>query len=455
MTAATFREHYAGLGYNCSTMLTRLTVMFVIFSSAAFGQNWNPKLAADYLDSRQEKWFAGPTAGSADGPCVSCHTGLTYLLAPLALRRALSETQPTKYETALIDRLRSKVGNKPAAALRDVEVIFAALFLANQDRGKATLGAEAQLAFEQLWSLQSTEGKSKGGWRWYSADLDPWETPDSTYFGSALAALAIGTAPVEYQNRSDIRDRINILRDYFEMAYEGQPLHNRLALLWASSRLPVILSTSKREALIKEIFEAQESDGGWALKSLGPWRPHKEAPVDAGSNNFATGFVVYALRQVRVPSSDPRMRRALLWLGSRQDSASGSWRAVSMNKVRLPESMEASFMQDAATAFATLALLAESQAQTAGQAAPDQPAVTVHGKTYTPRSILARNMGTNEDQTTAFPPHKIIGNIYYVGTRTLSSFLIVIPQGKIMIDSKYVRTVHKIAMCLDIMVITF
>ena len=50
-----------------------------------------------------------------------------------------------------------------------------------------------------------------------------------------------------------------------------------------------------------------------------------------------------------------------------------------------------------------------------GQPPPDHPAVTVKGQTYTPRSILARNMGTAEDQTTQFPPHKIIGNIYYVG----------------------------------------
>src|SRR5690348_15637867 len=68
-------------------------------------------------------------------------------------------------------------------------------------------------------------------------------------------------------------------------------------------------------------------------------------------------------------------------------------------------------------------------------AAPDHPAVTVQGQTYTPRSVLARNMGTPEDQTTAFPPHKIIDNLYYVGTRTLSSFLVVTPQGNILIDS--------------------
>src|SRR6266496_2773302 len=74
-----------------------------------------------------------------------------------------------------------------------------------------------------------------------------------------------------------------------------------------------------------------------------------------------------------------------------------------------------------------------------GQAPADRPAVTVRGQTYTPASILARNMGSAEDQETAFPPHKIIGNIYYVGTRTLSSFLIATPAGHILVDTTYER----------------
>jgi metallo-beta-lactamase class B len=53
-------------------------------------------------------------------------------------------------------------------------------------------------------------------------------------------------------------------------------------------------------------------------------------------------------------------------------------------------------------------------------------------------------MGTEEDQTKQFPPHKIVGNIYYVGTRTLSSFLIVTPAGNILIDSTYERNVPTI-----------
>jgi metallo-beta-lactamase class B len=94
---------------------------------------------------------------------------------------------------------------------------------------------------------------------------------------------------------------------------------------------------------------------------------------------------------------------------------------------------------------ATILLAASANRTLAqGQPAPDHPAVTVRGQTYTPRSILARNMGTEEDQTAQFPPHKIIGNVYYVGTKTLSAFLVVTPQGNILIDSTYERNVPTI-----------
>jgi metallo-beta-lactamase class B len=77
---------------------------------------------------------------------------------------------------------------------------------------------------------------------------------------------------------------------------------------------------------------------------------------------------------------------------------------------------------------------------------PDHPSVTVHGHTYNPRSILDRNQGKGTDgpggdMVTQFPPYKIVGNVYYVGTRTLSSFLIVTPAGNILMNSMYERTV--------------
>jgi len=40
-----------------------------------------------------------------------------------------------------------------------------------------------------------------------------------------------------------------------------------------------------------------------------------------------------------------------------------------------------------------------------------------------------------------FPPHRVIGNIYYVGSTNLASFLITTPRGHILINSCYERTV--------------
>jgi metallo-beta-lactamase class B len=60
-------------------------------------------------------------------------------------------------------------------------------------------------------------------------------------------------------------------------------------------------------------------------------------------------------------------------------------------------------------------------------------------RVWTPQELFARNIGTREQQDKQFPPHKVIGNIYYVGTEKLASFLIATPQGLILINSDYER----------------
>jgi len=42
---------------------------------------------------------------------------------------------------------------------------------------------------------------------------------------------------------------------------------------------------------------------------------------------------------------------------------------------------------------------------------------------------------TNSDWGQPFPPHRVIGNVYYVGTKGLASYLITTPQGSILINS--------------------
>ena len=157
-----------------------ILVTLLIATTSTLSADWSPEAAARYLDGRQKEWFSWKPAMSADGPCVSCHTGMTYLLARPALRRRLKERQPTMYEVGLLDRLRTKVGEKPAGALQGVETIFSAMFLSREDtlfssRANAvkTMSTHSQKAFDQLWALQNSEGPSKGGWRWYAASLDP------------------------------------------------------------------------------------------------------------------------------------------------------------------------------------------------------------------------------------------------------------------------------------------
>ena len=45
------------------------------------------------------------------------------------------------------------------------------------------------------------------------------------------------------------------------------------------------------------------------------------------------------------------------------------------------------------------------------------------------------------DWNAPFPPHKVIGNVYFVGSAELASFLITTPQGDILINSDFEATV--------------
>jgi metallo-beta-lactamase class B len=97
--------------------------------------------------------------------------------------------------------------------------------------------------------------------------------------------------------------------------------------------------------------------------------------------------------------------------------------------------------------LSVLCLCALAGAAPAGQTRATQnpgPTVSVRGHTFTQLSLFQRNVGGPNDMTTPFPPHKVIGNIYYVGTKSLAAFLITTPQGHILVNSTYERNVPAI-----------
>ena len=74
-------------------------------------------------------------------------------------------------------------------------------------------------------------------------------------------------------------------------------------------------------------------------------------------------------------------------------------------------------------------------------AAPADIAVTMNGRTWTQQSLFQRNIGGRDDMTTPFPAHHVIGNIYYVGTQSLTSYLITTPQGHILVNTTFERNI--------------
>jgi squalene-hopene/tetraprenyl-beta-curcumene cyclase len=329
--------------------MKRSLTLLCFLIAPAFAGDWNPRLAADYLDSRQKDWFAWPRANQNAHPCISCHTNLTYLMARPALRKALGEKEPTQYETGFRDMLRSRLSGDdpkqlyPSAsgdiALQEVnvEAIFAALFLPDSPQ-----------AFARLWKLQS----ANGSWPWNMANLDPWEMPESEYQGATYAAIA-----ATREKGSAFGANVAALKKYVRGELAQQPLHNRLMALWAGSVMKDLLPKADSMKIVSDAYRVQEPDGGWTMASLGPFKEHPTAPVSEGSNAYATALTAYVLGRAGESRSDARLEKALAWLRSHQNPQTGAWEAPSMNKKYEPGSMQIRFMQDAATGFAVMALL--------------------------------------------------------------------------------------------------
>ena len=74
-----------------------------------------------------------------------------------------------------------------------------------------------------------------------------------------------------------------------------------------------------------------------------------------------------------------------------------------------------------------LALAFTSTAHAQAAVPPSTPKATV--------SAAATTVPANADWTEPFPPFRIAGNLYYVGSKGLANYLIVTPQGNILINS--------------------
>lgn len=370
----------------------RLLTLALPLLLAACGAHhqWNRSAAAGYLDRRAQRWLQWAPAAREHGTvCLSCHTAMPYLLVRDRLVAGPEAAEPAPERQLLASVLaRVQWGNaippyypRMADGSRGTEAVLNALVLADRDARLGQFSAPTQSALAHMWSLQRTTGPQAGSWAWLAFPDEPWEAPDSVYYGATLAALAVSRTPLAYQQRADVQAALGHLRDYLLEQAPRQPPLRRVELLWVSGSLPGLLPTEQRDAIVAQLSSDQRADGGWNLASLMPdlhRRDHTAEP--AGSDGFATGLAALALQSAGVSSTDPRLQRGLAWLNTHQNRWTGGWSAASLNHRYglIRGGNPRHFMDDAASAFAVMALTQAGANGTAAQTAiasmrPERP----------------------------------------------------------------------------------
>src|SRR3984885_14637383 len=269
-----------------TTIAALAAIALALFPAASQAANndpgsWDSKAAAAYLDQRADWWMSWPqSVRDHDTFCISCHTAVPYALGRPALRAALGEQSPSATERKLLDnvargvRLGNQVepfysdekrGAPKTAESRGTEAVLNALILASYDGHAGKLSDDARMALDNMWALQLKTGEAKGAWTWLNFHNQPWEADDSQFWGATLAALAVGSAPKDYQ--ATVQDNVNILSEYLQREQSSQSLLNRTVLLWASTKIPGLLKPEQKKSIVDELLSKQQSDGGWSASS--------------------------------------------------------------------------------------------------------------------------------------------------------------------------------------------
>jgi len=331
---------------------------------------WDRQAAERYLDSREVWWQAWDRTQKDHGTyCISCHTQATYGLARPVLRQELGEPAPAGAERAMLESIEKRVriwkevepfyldakyGAGKEIESRNAESVMNALILSSYDEHLGHMSETTRTAFDNAWALQSKDGPTTGAWVWQNFHYTPWESPESEYHGAALMAVAVGTAPDSYRDDPKIAANLTALREYLKSHYDAQPMLNKVVALWASVRIPGLLTPDQTAKLLDDLKSKQHADGGWSLTDLGTWERVDNTPLETRSDGYATGLAVLVLEENKV--KDTTVRRGIDWLLANQDKTTGAWPAWSLNKNRDPKSNVGQFMSDAATSYAVLAL---------------------------------------------------------------------------------------------------
>jgi len=346
-------------------------VQLVPVHGAAHPDATKMQAAANYLDNREIWWQNWPRAQKDQGTvCVSCHTQLPYAMARPILQHQLHESTMTPANQVMMDSVEKRVthwsemipfysdeksGPGKTVEAHATESVLNAIILATYDTEQGHLRPITRTAFDNAWALQQQRGPLAGAWIWQNFHLGPWEGEESGYQCAALLMATVLNLPDGYAKEPEAQAHLDRLQMFLRREYATQPVLNQLYVLWASARKHELLTPAERNSLLATLREQQQADGGWNTTNMDERDRKDDSPEPTESDGYATGIAVLAMEQAGVSSHDPILVRGVNWLVTHQQ-LDGSWSALSINKKRDPGSDPALFMQDAATAYAVLAL---------------------------------------------------------------------------------------------------
>ena len=281
----------------------------------------------------------GADRTSSDGGCVACHAQpLAGIASGLAISRGW--TTPVSNDVA---RSHAELAGAAPTLLQLREgggspdtQLYQALLL-------ATMGAPASRATDAVAYYMAAKQRADGRWAAVGASRAPMQDGDFSRTAMAirvLRAYALPARATEFQKRTE--RAATWLAAEPPISTEDRVMQ-LLGLHWAEAAPKV------RDTRLRELRRLQRSDGGWAQTA------HLE------SDAYATGQVLYALHQLKVPTSDPGIRRAVAFL-LRTQREDGSW-FVRSRAMKIQPYFESGFpygheqwISQAATAWAAIAL---------------------------------------------------------------------------------------------------
>lgn len=242
-----------------------------------------------------------------DGGCVACHAQpMTAMAIGVARDRGIHIDPPDEYTSQVLARLSADltglIQGQDRGGFPDTH-LFGGMMM-------ASLRMPVSRSTDALVHYLAAKQRREGNWAGLGAIRPPVGDGNFSRTAMGIRTLAAYATPAR---KSEFAKRVERAAEWLAtenpVSTEDRVMQ-LLGLKWASAH------EKRRQTLARELIAMQRSDGGWAQT------PHLT------SDAYATGQVLYTLREIGVPATDAVIQRGAAFL-LRTQREDGTWHVKS------------------------------------------------------------------------------------------------------------------------------